>query len=35
MNQIQTDDGKTDSVAYMHAVWHKGKTLKESKLKII
>lgn len=30
-----TDDGKTDSVEYMHAVWKKGNYPKETKLKII
>lgn len=30
-----TDNGKTDSVAYMHAIWNKGQQLSETKLKII
>jgi hypothetical protein len=30
-----TDDGKTDSVAYMHAVWKQGTNLSKSILKII
>lgn len=30
-----SNDGKTDSVAYMHCVWKQGLQLSESKLKII
>jgi len=30
-----TDDGKTDSIEYMHAVWRKGYTPDFTKLKII
>lgn len=30
-----TDDGKTDSIEYMHAVWKKGTFPKHTKLKII
>jgi len=30
-----TDDGKTDSIEYMHAVWQKGNYPKHTKLRII
>lgn len=30
-----TDDGRTDSIEYMHAVWKKGEYLKHTKLRII
>lgn len=30
-----TDDGKTDSIEYMHAVWKKGEKPEYTRLKII
>lgn len=30
-----TEDGKTDSIEYMHAVWKKGENPKHTKLRII